>query len=310
MYPLPTLPTHMVDATVGILLALVAALANAVSYLAIRVGTTEGRTADAILIGLVVNLVVFVPVVAVFYYPDYGLTWRSLLSFVASGVAGTLLGRAFAVVGIDRIGASRATPIFSTNGLVAALLGVALLGEQLTSYHAVGILFVVAGASTISWETTQENPEDLPKRELLLGLAFPVAAAVAYGLDPIFARVGLLSGTPAPVGLLVKVSTALVGFLGYLTLRRERGLMPPLRSRTTRWFVFAGVANSIFLLSFYTALSIVPVSVATPVMISYTFWVVLLSALFVPRHLERITWRLVAASLSVVVGLVFITAFA
>lgn len=302
----------MVDPTytTGVLLALIAALSNAISYLAVRVGTSRGSTTDALLIVMAINIVILGPLVAVVYYPDYGITWVSLLAFVGSGVAGTLLGRAFAFLGIDRIGASRAAPIFSSNALIASVLGVLLLGERLTRYHAVGIVFVVVGASAISWETTQENPDDLPRRELLLGLVFPICAAIAYGLDPIFARVGLVEGTPPAVGLVIKVLTAIAGFTGYLLVREGTRSFRAIRTRNVRWFLLAGAANTLFLLSFYSSLAVAPVSVAAPVMISYTFWVVVISALFVPSRLERITWRLVVASVCVVVGLVFITAYA
>lgn len=294
----------------GILLALVAAVANAVNYLSVRVGTSEGRTMDAVTIVLVVNIVVLGPIVAVLYYPDYGIDRVSLLAFVGSGIFGTLLGRAFSYLGIDRIGASRAAPIFSSNAIIASILGVVLLGETLTSFHAVGIVLVVAGAAGISWETTQENPDDLPRRELLLGLVFPVLAAFAYGVDPIFARVGLEAGTPPAVGLVIKLVTAIAGFSLYLLWESDVPAPSTFRVSNSRWFLLAGVANTLFLLSFYSALDVAPVSVVAPVMISYTFFVVVISALFVPQHLERITWRLVVAALFVVAGLVLITAFA
>ena len=293
----------------GVGLALLAALGNAVSYLAIRLGTDEGRTTDAIVVVMLINLAIIAPLIGLVYWPDLRLTPRSVAGFVGSGIFGTLLGRAFAFLGVASIGASRATPIFAANGLIAALLGVLLLGETLGPLQTVGILLVVVGASTISWETTQENPQNLSRRELLLGLAFPIAAALSFGVDPVFARIGLVEGTPAPVGLGIKLLTATVGFAGYIIWREGLPDLGAIRPRERRWFLLAGVANTVFLLSFYSALGVAPVSVVAPVMISYTFWVVVISALFVPARLERVTWRLVAASVAVVVGLALLAAF-
>ena len=293
----------------GVGLALLAALGNAVSYLAIRLGTDEGRTTDAIVVVMCINVVVIGPIIGVLYWPDLQLTPRSVAGFVGSGIFGTLLGRAFAFLGVASIGASRATPIFAANGLIAALLGVLLLGETLTPLQTVGILLVVAGASTISWETTQENPQNLSRRELLVGLAYPVAAALAFGVDPVFARIGLIEGTPAPVGLGIKLLTAAVGFAVYILWREGIPDLGAIGPGDRRWFLLAGLANTVFLLAFYSALGVAPVSVVAPVMISYTFWVVVISAVFVPARLERVTWRLVTASAAVVIGLALLAAF-
>ena len=299
----------MVDLTtlVAVAISLGAALAIAAQNLLVRKGTDRGTPVDAVVVVIGTNVLLLAPPVAVSYYPDYGLTPASWLSFAAAGLTGTLLGRLLNFTSIDKIGASRTAPIVAAWALVSTLFGVLLLEETLTPAHAVGVVLVVAGILVIAWETNQENPDDLPRRELALGLLVPFGAAVAYGAEPVFAKVGFATGTPAPVGLVVKTIAAILGFLLYLGWR---GALPDrslVRSHDVRWFLLAGVANTLFLVGYYGALAIAPVSVVTPIVITNTLFVVVLSKVFMPARLERVTRTLAVAATGVVLGVGIIT---
>lgn len=297
--------THLL----AVLLALGAAVASACQSLFIRIGTDEGEVFDALLIVMIVNVVVLLPAILMVYYPEYGLTPLSWVAFLIAGLLGTLLGRLFFYMSIERIGASRTSPIVASWALVATILGVVLLDESLSAVHSVGIILVVFGVSAIAWETSQENPGNLSKRALLRGLFVPLAAALAIGLEPIFANVGFSTGTPAPVGLGIKTVFATLGFALYLHRRDAFPRRETLRSIEVRWFVAAGVANTLFLVGYYIALALAPVNVVAPVIITNTLFVVLLSAAFMPQRLETVTWRLGCAAVIVVVGVMLITAF-
>lgn len=297
--------THLV----GVVLALGAAFAVAVHHLLVRLGTDEGSAYDAVLVVMVVNSLVLLPVMAVLYYPEYGLTRQSWLSFVAAGLAGTLFGRACMYTSIERIGASRTAPIVASWGLISTLLGVFVLDESLSAFHAVGVVLVVGGVAVIAWETSQENPEDLSTRELSIGLLLPFAAAVAFGWEPIFAKFGIAAGTPAPVGLVVKTVSASLGFVGYLSWRDRLPDLQAIETADTKLFVLAGIANTLFLLGYYLALELVAVSIVGPIVVTNTLFVIVLSAIFMPERLERVTLTLVTAATVAVVGVVIITVY-
>lgn len=298
-------PAHLI----AVLIALIAALASAVNYLCVRLGTEEDTAGDAVFVVIAVNVVVLVPLVGVVYFPDYGLTQTSLVSFVLAGFLGTLLGRAFSFTSVAKIGASRTLPITASWALVSTVLGIAFLGETLTPIHAAGVLMTVTGVAFIAWETSQENPDDLPRRELLIGLAIPFAAALSFGSEPIAASIGLGEGTPAPVGLVVKTVAAGIGFTGYLRYRNALPTLAALRSGKMRWLVIAGVANTVFLLGYYGGLAIAPVNVVTPLLATNLLFAMVLSALFMPERLERVTLRLAAATVVVVIGVAVITVY-
>lgn len=286
-----------------------AAIVAASQSLFVRMGTDEGRAFDAVIVVMLFNLAVLVPVVGVLYYPHYRLTVVSVLSFVGAGIGGTLLGRVFLYTSIGEIGASRTAPIVASRALISTLLGIAFLGESLLPIHGLGIVLVVAGIAVIAWETGQESRAGSSRRESLTSLAVPLGAALAYGWEPIFANFGFAEGTPAPVGLTLKTVAATAGFTLYLRWRGSLPTLSDIDARSLRWYLLAGVANTVFLLSYYTALEMAPVNIVVPILITQTLFVVLLSAVFMPRRLERVTYRLVAAAAVVVVGAAVITVY-
>ena len=291
----------------AVALALTAAFSDACNNLFVRMGTDSGETYDAVFIVMVVNFLVLLPVIAIAYYPSYGLTWLSWLSFIAAGVLGTALGRALFYSGIDRIGASRTVPILSTKAIIATILGFVFLDESLTTLHAVGVLLIVGGVAVIAWETSRSNAVDTSRRELLVGVLIPIGGAIAYGAEPIVAKFGFAQGTPAPVGLVVKTAAATLGFSANLVWRGYVPRWERFDGPELRWFFLAGLTNTVFLLGFYLALELAPVNVVAPLVVSSTLFVILLSAIFMPERLERVTWKLASAAVIVVIGVYVIT---
>lgn len=299
----------MVDSLslVAVFVALAAALANACQSILIRIGTEDGEASHSVFVVILVNVFVLVPLVSAIYYPEYGLTRVSWLSFAAAGLLGTLLGRAFMYSSIQRIGASRTAPIVASQALIATVFGVVFLGESLTAAHGVGVVLIVIGVAVIAWETSNGRAKTESRRELLVGLLLPLGAAFAYAGEPIFANYGFAEGTPAPAGLAVKTVAASLGFTLYLGWHDALPDRAVLWSRNTRWFVYAGLANTLFLLGYYLALEIAPVNVVVPIYMTNTLFVVVLSAVFMPRRLERVTARIAAAATVVVVGVLVVT---
>lgn len=291
---------------VAIVLAFGAAFAIASENLLIRKGTDGASAYDGVVVGVLVNVCVLVPLVTVIYYPNYGLTRISWVSFIGAGLVGTWLGRVFQYTSIERVGASRTAPIVASQALFATVFGILFLGESLALPHAVGILLTVCGVAVIAWETSNENPDNLTRRELLISITLPFGAALLFGVEPIFARSGFAEGTPAPVGLAVKTIAATLGFTLYLHWRDLFPDFSAMEPVNLRWFVLAGIANTLFLLGYYVSLELAPVNVVVPIISTNTLFVVILSKLFMPQTLERVTWKLATAACVVVVGVVLI----
>jgi drug/metabolite transporter (DMT)-like permease len=287
----------------GIALTLLSAVSLAVQSLAIRVGTRTQRVTDVIAVMFGVNLLVLLPVAGVVAYPASDITPRALAAFAVSGLLGSLLARVCYFVGIARLGASRTEPLKALLPLVAVGTAVLVLGEQVTPTLLLGVGLLIAGGLVVTIES-RHSPAAPTGRRPWISVAFPLAAAFLLGVDPIFTKVGLAEGTTPLVGVTVRVFAASVGFALYLAWRAVRdGAAPSISAN--RWLVAASVANTVYLLSYFAALDLIPVSVVTPVLSSSTLFVMLGAALFLQGD-ERVTWRLGAGAVLVVAGVVFV----
>jgi drug/metabolite transporter (DMT)-like permease len=292
-----SLPTH----SLGIALSVVAALAFAGQYLCVRLGTDRGNVTDVMILSLACNVVLIGPAAAIVHYPDYALTRLSVLSFVAAGLSGSLLARVCMFKSVETIGASRTSPVVSANVFFATLLAIGFLGETLTTAHLIGIVLVVCGVAVISWETATDDP-DRPLREVGLSLLLPLAAAAFIGFEPIFVSMGLSEGTPLLPGFAIKATVATLGFVGYLRFSGARPMESFRRSPELKWYLGADVTSTVGIGAYFAALEITPVVIVVPLLQTSPLLVVVLSAIFLPRRLERVTWRLVAAACVVVIG--------
>lgn len=291
----------------GVVLATVTAVTWAGQYVCIRMGTRTGSVSDAMVISLSCNVLVLVPLAAVVHYPDYGLTPLAVAAFAGGGLAGSLLSRLCQYKSTEIVGASRTAPTVSSSALISALLAVALLGETLTAAHLLGIVLIVAAIAVISWEMANDGGRAESLRDAGKALTFPLLAAAFLGVEPILLKVGLAEGTPTLVGVAIMAGAATVGFLAYRRLGvgvpARRALLTP----ALGWFVGAGLAGTAALLAYFGALSVAPVVIVIPLIQTAPLVVVVLSLLFVPRRLERVTWRLGAAAATVVVGAILVS---
>lgn len=291
----------------GVALALLAAVSLASMTVIIRKGTDRGTANSALVVVLVGNIVVFVPTALVLYYPNFRITPLSLVTFVAAGLFGTMLGRAFYYTSIERIGANRSDPIRASQPLYATVIAVIVLGEALTLPHLFGILLMIGGVAAIAYETSgSASANSLDSRA---ELALPVIAAIFFGVEPVFARIGLQEGTPVFVGLAIKTLVGTIGFLSYLAYRRQLpGPSTLLNDPDIPWYAGAAAANSLFLLAYYAALEVSRVVVVVPIIQMTPMIVILLSLAFLPR-LEVVTPRLVTGAGVIISGAVLITIY-
>lgn len=290
----------------GILFSALAAVLWAVHNLAVRIATTEGGVADAITVVMVTNVLVLAPAAAVVHYPNYGLSPFSVGMFATAGATGLLLGRICLFRGIHTIGASRTTPVVTASTLVSAVLAVWFLDETVTLARGVGILLIVGGIAAISWVMATDGDATPSFREVGIALSLPLGAALFIGVEPIFVRFGLDAGTPILVGLAVMTTTALVGYYLYRRLRGDVIQLPSNR-RVRRWYATAGLASTVGLTAYFAALETAPVVVVIPIIQLSPLIVIAASAAFLPQSLERVTWRLAAAAVVVIVGAILVS---
>jgi len=289
---------------VGVGFAVLSALCLAAQSLAVRLGSKTHSITAVIAVMYTVNLAVFVPVTAVVAYPVYDVTWTAVAAFTVSGLLGSLVARYCYFIGIERLGSSRTEPLKALLPLFAVGAAVVFLGEQVTPILLVGVALLVAGGIAVTLEA-RDSPTAPRGRALWIGLAFPLAAALLLGIDPIFTKIGFAEGTSVMVGVTIRVLAAAAGFGLFLLPRAVQTGVDGIGIGLNRWLLTASIANTAYLLTYYAALSRTPVSVVTPVMGVSTLFVVVGAALFLQDD-ERVTWRLGGAAVIVVLGVVLV----
>ncbi|SER69549.1 DMT family transporter [Natrinema salaciae] len=291
------------DSLLGVLLASVAAVGFAGQFLCIRLGTDDGDVTDAVLVVLASHVVLLAPAVFALHSRPYAalVTPLSVASFAAAGIVGMFVARLLMFTSIEALGANVTSPVIASNVLFATIFAVVVLGERLTASHFVGIVLIVAGIAVVSWETAAAADTDRSIRETGKTIVLPLAAAVCIGIEPIFVSIGLAEGTPILPGLVVMASAATAGFVGYLAVTGSLGGVP-LRSPSTAWYVAGGLSTTVGFVAYFAALAVAPVVLVMPLLQLTPLLVVVLSVLFLPRRLERVTWRVTASAVVVVLG--------
>jgi len=289
---------------VGAGLATIAAVCFAVQFLSIRIGTEDNAVADAVLVTLFCNVALVVPVVVVRNWGQLSslYTPTSVAAFAAAGLAGVGLARVFLFRSVKLIGASRTSPVAATNVLFATAFAAVILGERVAPLHLLGIVLVVGGVGLLSWETAiADRAASSTPTGFVAELAYPLAAAVLVGAEPILVSIGIDEGTPVIPGLAVMMVAGTLAYTVYWAVSQsDRSLRGS--DGAIRWYILAGIATTGAFVSYLLALEMTSVVVVMPILQTNPLLVTLLSAAFLPRRLERVTTRLVLAACVIVIG--------
>ena len=277
-------------------LALLSAFINACATIMIRQGLQDSNPHTGFWINLVVGvaglwLAVFI------LTPGDVFSVRALPYFIAGGLLGTMGGRFTRFLAIDKVGASVAAPIINLNPFISAGLAIVLLGERVTASILVGTLVIVVGTALLSMSGRQVG---FQARHLI----YPFTAAACFGSVAIIRKLGL-SETGPVFGAAVNMTTALVAFTLYLLASGNRHLMR-CQGRSLWYFAGAGVAENTGVCLMIVALSLGQVSVVVPLSGTAPLFVLPMTWLFL-RHVEKLTWRIVAGSILIVAGVGILT---
>jgi uncharacterized membrane protein len=280
-------------------LALVAAVLSAGATIFIRQGLRTSGAYTGFWINVLVGAVAAWVAVAVTGGPG-PVSAKALGYFVLAGLVGTVAGRLFRFLAIDRVGASVATALINLNPMIATVLAILLLGERVTVPIVVGTLVIVLGTILLSLSGRQ-----MGFRPRLLWL--PILSATFFGTVSILRKLGLGGAGPV-IGTALNVTTAAVAIAGFMLATGQRDAMIA-RGRPLAYFVAAGLMENTAVFLNIVALGMGTVSVVTPLYGSSPIFVLLLSLVFL-RGIEALTARVVAGTVLIVLGIYLISALA
>jgi uncharacterized membrane protein len=278
-------------------LALIAALLSAGATITIRQGLRSSGAYTGFWINVLVGAVGLWVAVAVTGDPG-PVSPAALGYFVLAGLLGTVAGRLFRFLAIERVGASVATALINLNPMVATILAIVLLGERVTVPIVAGTLVIVLG--TILLSLSGQRVGFHPR---LLWL--PILSATCFGMVSILRKLGLGGAGPL-IGTALNVTTAAVAFAAFMLATGQRDALIS-RGRPLAYFVAAGLMENTAVFLNIAALGMGTVSVVTPLYGSSPIFVLLLSFFFL-RGVEVLTARVVAGTVLIVLGIYLISA--
>jgi uncharacterized membrane protein len=132
-------------------------------------------------------------------------TGQAFWAFFLAGAVGASFGKVFYYRGIDKVGASKATSVKNSSPLLTAILAVVFLGEDVNGFILAGILTIILGIAVLT-QTRESGGRSVDRLQYFL---FPLIAALCFGINPIFKKIGMNAASLPVLGALITQTTAL-----------------------------------------------------------------------------------------------------
>jgi len=142
------------------------------------------------------------------------------------------------------------------------------------------------------------------RRDIIIGRAFAVGAAVAYGITSVLVRRGVAELAPPLAGATIALLSGTL-ILAIMGMRSPESNLRQ-KKRAVGLLLIAGVASGIGIVASFFALSIAPVVIVSPLQGINPLFALLWSYLFLGQ-LKRITPRMIPGTFLVIAGATLIT---
>jgi uncharacterized membrane protein len=266
----------------GGLLAICSAATFAFNNASIRRGVLTGSVVQA--------MAITVPIGAPLFFLAALLTGhiaevanfshQALVALALAGILHFVWGRYCNYRATMAMGTNLVAPIQQFNLVLALVLAIVLLDEQLSVLKILGIALIVCGP----WVTMRSRQEQRPVSDEKItgidaekpaafepkyaeGIMFSLLSASGYGLSPILVRIGLEGkGLAASLagGLVAYVAASVVMLLILLWPGNLRNAIAISRE-SAKWFTLSGVLVFLSQMFLYMAMSVAPVTVVSPI---------------------------------------------
>jgi len=137
----------------------------------------------------------------------------------------------------------------------------------------------------------------------LRGQVEATIASACFGVAPIFAKKGLMSGLHPFYGVLIANGTALVIMIVLALFSRQVWQWKAIKKYGLYTSILAGLCNSVAIISFYWAMSIGKVALVVPVTCIYPLFTMLVAYFFM-REGEAFDRYTVIGTFLIVIGVI------
>ena len=138
---------------------------------------------------------------------------------------------------------------------------------------------------------------------VLRGQTESALASACFGLAPIFAKKGLLSGLNPLYGAAIANATALLFMILFFLAARQYKGWASVTKQGLIYAVLAGLCNSVALVSYYWAMAIGKVAIVVPITCIYPLFTMVVAYLAM-KEAEAIDAFTVIGTLLIVIGVI------
>jgi drug/metabolite transporter (DMT)-like permease len=240
------------------------------------------------------------------------VTPRALLWFAGAGVLTAFIGRVFFYASVQRLGAMRSSTLKRLNPFFAVVLGVAVLGEQLTGGMTIGLALILASFAALVAGSRRTAPQAAgagigPMARF--GYAYGIVSALGYASGYLLRKMGLDEAHDALLGTMVGCLVGAALFVATAAFSREYArAVRATFARPNPWLIGAGVMSSLGQILYFAALNESSMSRVALISSMEVFVTLFLGFVFL-RQRERLTTPLVVAAILGVAGTGFIFTF-
>lgn len=286
---------------IGVILAVLSAIASALSVILVRRHSKESNTFNISLVISLIGLFVLWPL-ALLLTDFSGAVFLALLIFGLSGILTPGIVRLLYYQGMKKLGAPVNSSLFATYPLYTALMAHFFLGDVLLAGNWLGILLVFFSGILVESSSRRLNGEEHhQKRNILL----PLIGGLTLGVGSIMRKFALDMFNAPVLGVALAYTFSLLPFFAiYLASKPTREAVS--FKRDMRLFWVAGVGQAVtWMLSFY-ALSNADVSVVTSILSTEPVFVALFAYLYL-KKIEKVSAKLVISIILTVIGIILVT---
>ena len=290
----------------AVIFALVTLITYGLDFFFVRKGLAKTpNPIVAAFVTLTVNFSFFITLTLIFE-PLSSLTPKLVFFFIIAGTLAPGLARLFSYKGIETLGISITAPIVNAEALFAVLMAVLFLNEPVTALVVAGVLSAVTGLVILGYESGKKKPARLSGEIRYRYFFFPVLASIFYGVSVFFRKMGLnVLGSPILGATFTSGTSWVITFIFLMATGNGKGLLA-LKKESLFYFVIGGSLTCLGWYALFNALHLGRVSIVTPIATSYSLVTLLLSYLLL-RETERITPKIVLATILVIAGVVMLS---
>ncbi len=229
-------------------------------------------------------------------------SWQEYAWLSLAGIIQFVVGRSFSYNCVQLVGANVASILRRIDIFVTVVIAICLLHEPLSGQLAIGVLLIIfgityAGVGIQMNKNTIGQFSKIPKKALVFGLG----NGLAWGLGPIFMKLGL-KGDGSPIAGVFISFLAATAFLSItLVHQSRRSSIGHITGKAAVLFLIGGCFGWTANLFRFVALSLAPASIVTPLVSTSPVFLLIFSFLF-NRNLEIFSKPVIIGTITVVIG--------